>query len=459
MQALSKSDEQQLLDGVKMAVDLVDNQNMLPNDAMHKVAKHMQFSPGFLKAACNAFNTGRQLAQWNANDSVLDKLASFSLADYATVHDQIWGQKVEKVASVSFLPPIFDSYEEQARRQLLQMDLTTLEKSASVVEPHPLAAAEHATNKIAKSYSNFDYCRRMAEEARREKSANEDRLNLKLHLLESYFRKFAQDRVPLAQVEHAVSICRGVVGKSLMDHVAGQFTKEKRAADHKASWVGFQQEADWKKEPYTLIDATIKQAKDYYKASIELQKAEIKLAEAREITASFYQPYSDSEPHFPPHSNIMGEKRGGTASGMFASGAGFGLARNMAEGIGGNHDKEVEKQMHYLDSPEHLNELRKIRAQTVLTQLMSDPDNPLSQYDPEDVLSKYNEMVQLSPRLADQSGGIGPLLNKRMIGNTEPFEVSELLKMEGSLKDTQSDSNISNQAQRVKAKNETVTPK
>jgi len=135
MQALSKSDEQQLLDGVKMAVDLVDNQNMLPNDAMHKVAKHMQFSPGFLKAACNAFNTGRQLAQWNANDSVLDKLASFSLADYATVHDQIWGQKVEKVASVSFFPPTFDSYEEQARQQLLRMDLTTLEKSEQQWNP------------------------------------------------------------------------------------------------------------------------------------------------------------------------------------------------------------------------------------------------------------------------------------------------------------------------------------
>lgn len=454
MQALSKSDEQQLLDGVKMAVDLVDNQNMLPNDAMHKVAKHMQFSPGFLKAACNAFNTGRQLAQWNANDSVLDKLASFSLADYATVHDQIWGQKVEKVASVSFFPPIFDSYEEQARQQLLRMDLTTLEKSAAV-EPHPLAVSEHATNKIAKSYSNFDYCRRMAEEARREKSANEDRLNLKLHLLESYFRKFAQDRLPLAQVEHAVSVCRGVVGKSLMDHVAGQFTKEKRATDHKASWAGFQQEADWKKEPYTLIDATIKQAKDYYKASIELQNAEIKLAEARESTASFYQPYPDSESGFPLHSNIMGEKLGGTASGMFASGAGFGLARNFADGVGGDHDKDVERQINKLDSPEHINELRKIRAQTVLTQLMSDPDNPLSQYDPEDVLSKYNEMVQLSPRLADQSGGIGPLLNKRMIGNTEPFEVAELLKMENSLKDTQSSPTGSSQAPKAKVKNDT----
>ena len=33
MQSLSKSDEQQLLDGVKQAVDLVDNQDMSPNDA------------------------------------------------------------------------------------------------------------------------------------------------------------------------------------------------------------------------------------------------------------------------------------------------------------------------------------------------------------------------------------------------------------------------------------------
>jgi len=204
MQPLNKADEQQLLAGVKKAVDLVDNQNIDPTDAMYQVAKSMQFSPGFLKAACNAFNTGRQLAQWNANDSALDKLASFTLADYSTVHDRIWGQKVEKVASVSNFLPVFDSYEEQARQQFLRADLTTLEKSAAEVQQHPLALEEYAGNKVTKNYSNYDYCRRMAEEARREKSANEDRLNLKLHLLENYFRKFAQDRVPLAQVEHAV---------------------------------------------------------------------------------------------------------------------------------------------------------------------------------------------------------------------------------------------------------------
>ena len=72
MQSLSKSDEQQLLDGVKQAVDLVDNQDMSPNDALQKVAKELGYSPGFVKAACNAFNNGRQLAQWDANDDVLE---------------------------------------------------------------------------------------------------------------------------------------------------------------------------------------------------------------------------------------------------------------------------------------------------------------------------------------------------------------------------------------------------
>jgi hypothetical protein len=46
-------------------------------------------------------------------------------------------------------------------------------------------------------------------------------------------------------------------------------------------------------------------------------------------------------------------------------------------------------------------------------------------------------MVQLAPRLADQPAAVGPLLSKRLAGNTEPFEVGETLKLEDSLKKTQ----------------------
>jgi len=102
--------------------------------------------------------------------------------------------------------------------------------------------------------------------------------------------------------------------------------------------------------------------------------------------------------------------------------------------------KRLESQIQDLDSPDHTNELRKIRAQTVLTQLMSDPDSPLSSYDPEEVMTAYNEMVQLSPRLADQPAALAPMLNKRLMGNTEPFEVGEALKLEEGLQKTQAPS-------------------
>ena len=184
MQSLSKSDEQMLLDGVKQAAALVDNQGLSPNAAMQKVAEELQYSPGFLKAACNAFNNGRQLAQWNANDSVLDKLASFPLANYDEVNNEMWGKTQEKAASVSMFGPKFDTYEDQSRRDLLNMDLSSFEKAASAEpEVHPLVADEYAEMRSKRAYSNFEFARRQLEEARREKSANDDRLNLKLHLL------------------------------------------------------------------------------------------------------------------------------------------------------------------------------------------------------------------------------------------------------------------------------------
>lgn len=443
MQSLSKSDEQMLLDGVKQAAALVDNQGLSPNAAMQKVAEELQYSPGFLKAACNAFNNGRQLAQWNANDSVLDKLASFPLANYDEVHNEMWGKTQEKAASVSMFGPKFDTYEDQSRRDLLNMDLSSFEKAASAEpEVHPLVADEYAEMRSKRAYSNFEFARRQLEEARREKSANDDRLNLKLHLLENYFRKFAYDRLPFAQVEHGVATYFGEPGKALMGYIAERFPREKRASDHQSTWDGFQQPVNRKQQPYTLVADCIKQAKDLHAAVVNLNDAEEKFAAAKEGVAPFSQPRSaesnGSQPILTPSLIFdgSGEKQANMFSGI-SGGLGLGAAKSLAEGLGGNEKQQIENQISDLDSPEHLNEMRKIRAQTVLTQLMSDPESPLSGYDPEEVLTAYNEMVQLSPRLADQPAAIAPLLNKRLMGNTEPFEVGEQLKLEKGLKDVQ----------------------
>jgi len=444
MKSLNKADETLLLDGVKRATDLVDNQGFTPTEALHKVALDLKYSPGFLKAACNAFNNGRQVAQWEANEAVLDKLASFELANYDQIHAHIWGEREGKVASHSLLPPSLPSYEDLDRQALLEMELPGLEKAdADDWAQQPLAADELAGIKIARQFSRLEFAQREAEEARREKSAAEDRLHLKLHLLENYFSKFAYERHPLAQVEAAAAVCYGEPGAALMEYMASRFPQEKRAADHQPSWQGFNQAVDRSQEPYTLIEAAIKQAEAYHQAQARLQEATEKAAQAREFLASFHPPQSDhpSGSLSTPTPSSMTDDSGAAKEASIMSGlaGGFGLGTARALGAEDNdaRNQAMEEQIKQLDSPDHLNELRKIRAQTVLTQLMSDPESPLSQHDPEEVMSAYNELVQLSPRLADQPSAIAPLLNKRLMGHTEPFEVGEILKLEQGLKQTQ----------------------
>jgi len=432
MQSLSKADERQLLDGVKMAVTLVDDQGLSPNAALQKAAETLHYSPGFLKAACNAFNTGRQLAQWNANDAILDKLASFPLADYSEIHDKMWGTAKEKVAAATMGIPRFNSYEDQARQELLDWDLSSFQKTAEVVETRPSFYREHA---------KCEYLTRLAEEARREKSATADRLDSSLMALSAYFQKSAYDRLALAQVEYAAATYYGESGKALISHIAEKFPTEKRAAAYPTSWPGFYREADRRQAPYTLIEDTIKQAGAHWRATEAKDVADTKLAEAKESVAPFSYPRSSalngSQVTLTPSlvAEVAGVKQSSWLPGIAAGATG---TMPLLQVIKDERKGALESQVDELDNPEHLQELRKIKAQTVLTGLLSDPENPLSRYDPEDVLTAYNELTQLAPRLADQPAALGPLLNRRMSGNVEPFEVGEMIKLEEGLRSTQS---------------------
>jgi hypothetical protein len=446
MQSLTKTEENLLLDGVKQAVDLVDSGGISPNEALEKVAKELNYSPGFLKAACNAFNTGRQTAQWEANDSILDKLASFPLADYSAIHAAIWNGEEEKRAAVSakyLNPPIkWDSYEAQEKEALLRLDLNQAgwSKSASAEEPSQFVQDYEGEIRVKLAYNKVNWEGREVEESRRLKVAAEDQLNLKVHLLESYFKKFAYDRISLAQVEKAASIYYGRPGAALLDYVASKFPSEKRASDHQSTWSGFSQPVDRNAEPYTLIAECIKQAQVHNQMNSGLAEAEAKLAEAKEKYASFIQPQSSSNNGSPATLTPLlieeaGEKQSSLTAGI-AGGIGVGGAKLLAD-MSPSSAKRLENQIQELDDPQHLSELRKIKAQTLLTSLMSDTGDPISGYDPEEVLAAYNNIVQLAPSLADQPAAVGPLLRKKLMGNTEPFEVAEQLKLEESLKNTQ----------------------
>ena len=81
-------EEQQLLDAVKTATDLVAK-GKTPDEAVEKVARDNGFGPGKIRLIGQAYNNGQQLAQWRqpGNVSILDKVASFELCDPQRVID------------------------------------------------------------------------------------------------------------------------------------------------------------------------------------------------------------------------------------------------------------------------------------------------------------------------------------------------------------------------------------
>lgn len=425
MQMLNKSDEQKLFDGVKKAADLVDNAKLSPNDALHKVALDLSYSPGFLEKACHAFNTGRQLAQWQANDSVLDKLANFPLADYTTIHERIWGQPQEKAAQVVFQTNRIPTYDSLMRTTLAKMELGEQEKTA---------AAEVSVD-VDQLFHQHYHAQRQEKQAQTEKTAAEMQLNQQLSELVRYFQKSAYDRLSLAEVEHATGIEYGKAGQALMEVVAAHVPQEKRAKDYRASWSGFHKPVNFTSAPYTLITQAIKAASHFNRTTAALKTAQEKTASCCQKVNTLKAKYQkqDKKPQ-KDSPYLIDHEKAGFSHVLPAAGA---YLPDLSYLTNPDRTNMVQSQMKKLDSPDHVNELRKIRTQTVLNSLMSDPDNPLSEHNPEEVLNAYNEMIRLAPRLADQPALLNPLLNKRLAGRMEPFELGEALKLETGLKSLQ----------------------
>jgi hypothetical protein len=94
----------------------------------------------------------------------------------------------------------------------------------------------------------------------------------------------------------------------------------------------------------------------------------------------------------------------------------------------------VNQNMSALTDPQHESNLRNIRMQAMLQDLMTN-DPVIAGYDPEETLSAFNEIGEASPRAADQRLVMQTLLRKRLSqGVLDPFEVDQLLGIEGKLR-------------------------
>lgn len=406
---LDKAEERDLLDGLGDAAHAAED-GLSANQAMAKVARDRGWKPGTLRAAVNAFNNGRQLAQWQAGGGVLDKLAAFDLADYDTIHASIWGS--DKRAA----DDVFD----RALQALPPRPMEPVGEWAAPFEKTAAAEPDYVVEHRRrlswdKAAAQHDRATREFEEARRREAAAHDALGSCFAQLEGYFAKSAYDRLPFDDFEGVVRARHGAAGQALADYLAGRLPHEKRAGDR---WV---QRRPYRGEaPFQLAERTVNVAKEALDASHALTTAKQALEAADTALVPFFA------------------KAASWATGA-VGGAAAGGTRGILDQLMGSDalDKRVGKDVLDLEDPGHEDHLRSIQAQAMLTRMMADPANPLSGYDPEDVLTSYNELSQLTPRLATQPAAVQALLAKRLMGHSEPFEVKELTDIEKGLKQTQ----------------------
>ncbi len=415
---LGKSGEAKLIDAAKEVMAWVEEDGLHPNDAIAKVAFENEVPEGWQALLVQAYNHGRMTAQREGcGKDLLCKLSEFPLADLKEVQSRVAGlQKTAETLEKDEVASIYDEpipkyrYKEAAELPHVEVPEKPLADEFVIArQRRDLTRAEEAIKKAEEetTLAEWDLYRNMGKFA-------------------EYFRKRRQDRLSMGEVEHYGSRSLGPSVKCAMDFV--QRALELREDRSKPITSGL---VDLQAEPYVLLKAAVESAK-------RLVACQEKVAKCKKIHGpkreSFYvKPRKKSalfeDPEEKPRLKL--QKNSGLFSGLLGGAVTVGARETMRPSP---RSELVEGVMEDISTPEHEAELRRIQAQTLLHDLMTN-DDVISAYDPDEILSAYNELSQLSPRAATQRAIVQPMLRRRLsAGGIEPFEAQQLVDIEKGLK-------------------------
>lgn len=410
MAVIDSDEEERLVGAVKRAVDLVrggDN----PTDALEKIARADGFGPGRIRILGHAYNTGSQLSQWDSKASILNKLAEFPLADPEQVIARIYGEeKQAEIDPAYFRPP---DWLKQPRR---------MEKAAAVL-PAPVTGPQLFETRMTQVESNIQRLKHAADNYVQRAELEEDRVKACANRLEAYFRKSASDRLPFAHVEHAAVTYLGEAVRPLLDMLYKRAHLREPRDDGK---LRVTRAVDQRFTPFADLDEAMKSAAECGRMRLHATEKKKEVEAAKQ---AMLRPFPKAGE--PEKENTLWSEKAAGILGTPAAGAFLGsmLSRTIGNAPKSNNEL-VEDAWMDLEDPEHANELRKIKAHAILTQLLTDPDDPISGHEPDRVLQAYNEISQVAPRAAENVASLRPLLRKRLEGHQEPFEVKEMTDIE-----------------------------
>lgn len=374
----------------------------------------------------NAYNTGRTTRQREVGQTPFEKAADFELADTAVVLERLYPTEVKTAAQVhretivSFeyaVPPT--GMIERHRSQLAK------QAAAKTVFP-PLPAATYTPQYDEGALAKRAHDRARAnvgkiEEARRQVTASYQKAAAQLDDLREYFS--ISGHMSYGDAAREVELRLGDRGKSVMQKLAEMEPKLTKQAATNAIFMGKNKVAD-------MVDGLLAQLEEHALLKVAYEEVSQRLTAENEETLRPFAPR--------PSRYILEEESSEKTGNAFTWGMTGAAMKDMMGGVAKSlappEDKLLNKSVAQLSDPQHEADLRNIRTQAMLADLMNN-DPVISGYSGDEVFGGFNEISELSPRSTDQRAIMQSLLRKRLQqGTLDPFEIDQVLGMEGKLK-------------------------
>lgn len=423
MKKLSQDAESRLLAAVEKTAALV-NDGDNPNDAIVKAAAEGGIPPGHISLLVHAYNTGRTTRQRQEGGDVFEKSADFDLADTATVLERLYATNVKTAAQIVRDTVVSLEYASPpsgvlARRELRQKQANVVDFKMS--EP-PVPYPTDPTYRLKKAYCDAERIKREIEEARREKQAAYFKMAETFESLADYFRSPSSTPIPVVR-EH-VELLHGGKATELVDSVVRVYPNLTKMAVHQVQPSPYDLTTAVG-EPYALVSEFLDRLDAYKQASARYDQVEKAGSERRE---ALLRPFDHRPRSVLDDTPLSTKTAAGVLDTLAKGNLAAGLWDRVATGIKSpDGDKLLQRNFNELTDPDHEAKLRQIHTTALLQDLrLNDPI--ISAYDDVEQTQAFNDIVEASPRAANQKLLLQALMRQRLEqGHLDPFAVDQLV--------------------------------
>lgn len=425
MNKMSEQTRTKIMQAIEKSALLV-NDGDSPNDAIVKAAQEYGIPSGNIDLMVHAYNVGRTRRQFENSSDTWDKAADFDTADAGVVREKLFPSTVKTASQRRRDEAISTQYALSPtglleRRQVRQKQAEAIDwKLVDTPAPYP----SDPNTAMQKASGRVDRDRQNVESDRRRMTAMMDKAAATLGELEDYFRSPGCQPIPI--VRENVMLLHGGHGEKIMDQLISLSPGLAKLADHQVSVPRMLPPALGR--PYELVEQIVGELLTYAELKDTFTK---NAADAQQQAEVLLGPFVQSGASPSVLSGQPLIKRSGAGNDIRGGLLGFAMGQ-IASGLKPPDNKAMlQGHLNSLTDPNHEAELRKVRSQAMLQNMMLN-DDVISGHDPDDALMAYNEIVEMAPHLQDQSLAVQSLMRKRLTQVAlDPSEVDQLLGMEG----------------------------